>query len=601
MHSELTLRIRKDVVIVEPTVGRESAPALQFQRASGEMALGDYLAVITQRLKVGAIRGHSIYRVLETKVVPFNQTMGNLNGDQKIDEQLYLSMFQTALTSNAMFFSYSLDLTNTLQRQHGTDMALPLWKRADTRFYWNWYMQSRMAQDVSLNGIGSFLLPVLQGFVAIQECTIKSHVFTYMLISRRSRFRVGTRYFSRGADEHGNVSNFIETEQVVSFHTPTPAGTTQDDWWQLSHVQTRGSIPIFWAQIPNMRYVPELKIPTNVDTLSAFKKHFDQQIALYGDQILVNLVNKVKYEEPMGLAYSRYTQLLDDPRIQYTHFDFHRECSKMRWHRISILVDRIKDGLTRQSYFAAQYPTQSDVPSSVVHEQVSVVRTNCMDCLDRTNVVQSVISRFVLTQMFRERQVLEPHENIDDFVALESMLRNIWADNANAISTAYSGTGALKTDFTRTGQRTKMGALMDGVNSTVRYIKNTYLDGRRQDGLDLLLGNYVVQPNQISPFGETWTMEARVLFGAMVWAMVMLFIGIFVPRADGLFSLTQVYYNLTWILIFAASFYVAMKDHAYEFINWPKLVPYPYRPTVIQRWVYRPKKSVPGTEKHKRE
>ncbi|KAJ1972582.1 hypothetical protein H4R34_005363, partial [Dimargaris verticillata] len=43
MHSELTLRIRKDVVIVEPAVGSESAPALQFQRASGEMALVDRL------------------------------------------------------------------------------------------------------------------------------------------------------------------------------------------------------------------------------------------------------------------------------------------------------------------------------------------------------------------------------------------------------------------------------------------------------------------------------------------------------------------------------------------------------------------------------
>lgn len=56
----------------------------------------------------------------------------------------------------------------------------------------------------------------------------------------------------------------------------------------------------------------------------------------------------------------------------------------------------------------------------------------------------------------------------------------VWADNADAISTQYSGTGALKTDFTRTGKRTRKGALQDGLNSMVRYVKNNFLDGSRQ-------------------------------------------------------------------------------------------------------------------------
>ena len=48
------------------------------------------------------------------------------------------------------------------------------------------------------------------------------------------------------------------------------------------------------------------------------------------------------------------------------------------------------------------------------------------------------------------------------------------------ISTAYSGTGALKTDFTRTGKRSNAGLLQDGVNSLMRYMKNNYFDGPRQ-------------------------------------------------------------------------------------------------------------------------
>ena len=33
-----------------------------------------------------------------------------------------------------------------------------------------------------------------------------------MLISRKSVYRLGSRFFSRGADTLGNVSNFVETE-----------------------------------------------------------------------------------------------------------------------------------------------------------------------------------------------------------------------------------------------------------------------------------------------------------------------------------------------------------------------------------------------------
>jgi hypothetical protein len=38
----------------------------------------------------------------------------------------------------------------------------------------------------------------------------------------------------------------------------------------------------------------------------------------------------------------------------------------------------------------------------------------------------------------------------------------MWTKNADVLSILYTGTGALKTDFTRTGKRTKMGGLKDG-------------------------------------------------------------------------------------------------------------------------------------------
>jgi len=71
----------------------------------------------------------------------------------------------------------------------------------------------------------------------------------------------------------------------------------------------------------------------------------------------------------------------------------------------------------------------------------------------------------------------------------ESAHRHIWADNADAISRLYAGTPALKGDFTRTGQRTRRGALDDGVNSLQRYYLNNFVDANSQEGMDLLVGN----------------------------------------------------------------------------------------------------------------
>lgn len=46
--------------------------------------------------------------------------------------------------------------------------------------------------------------------------------------------------------------------------------------------------------------------------------------------------------------------------------------------------------------------------------QTSVIRTNCMDCLDRTNVVQSTLSRWVLNRQLREVGVLQSTEVIEN-------------------------------------------------------------------------------------------------------------------------------------------------------------------------------------------
>ena len=192
------------------------------------------------------------------------------------------------------------------------------------------------------------------------------------------------------------------------------------------------------------------------------------------------------------------SQLFAEP-IAYVWFDFHHECRKMQWHNLGKLVDQVQDQFAQYGWF------ESDPEGRPVARQKGVFRVNCMDNLDRTNVVMSLFARRATLKalgLFPNTSTAAAQDVVLDspFQAFEVVFKNAWADNADYVSLMYAGTGALKTDFTRTGKRTLAGALQDGVNSVTRYYLNNFGDGVRQDAYDLLVANYVPDKRDESPF-----------------------------------------------------------------------------------------------------
>jgi len=247
--------------------------------------------------------------------------------------------------------------------------------------------------------------------------------------------------------------------------------------------------------------------------------------------------------------------------ISFEAFDFHKECGKGKWHRLHILMDKIDLDQKQFGYF------MQDRDGNVFMQQSGVFRTNCMDCLDRTNVVQSLIARRSLKDQLVQLGIFSPATKIEDESELDFIMKQMWADNADAISNQYAGTGALKTDFTRTGKRTTLGVVKDGWNSAVRYFKNNFSDGVRQDSMDLLLGNYVVQEST-SPFcGTMQSQKILMIFGGYI-AFSFLCIYSLLPASGTFEQLSYIaFWGLaTWLLLT----YVAR--HGYDFVNAPKLV-----------------------------
>ncbi|GAN04253.1 conserved hypothetical protein [Mucor ambiguus] len=518
-----------------------------------QLFAGDYMMTITKREQIGTIQGKAIYRVGGFQILPLAQDTSRLNENQKSQEQTFVNLLESHLKNNTFYFSYDYDLTQSIQRQaqfSSDKLAEPLYKRADERFFWNRFVATKLI-DAKFD-TSSFILPVMQGFVELNQCKVNNKTFAWGLITRRSRHRPGTRYFSRGIDAQGHVSNFVETEQIVLYDGVSTTSQQVVGEVELSFVQTRGSIPVYWAQ------------------LAAARAHFDEQIRIYGPQILVNLINKKGYELPMGQAYARTVEQLNDPRLYYTHFDFHSECSKMRWHRIQLLVDQLKDKLSEQGY--TYYDTAE---KSLKKTQTSVVRSNCMDCLDRTNVVQSTLARYVLTQQLKDLGILEANQKVEDQEELMNSYRNVWADNADGVSCVYSGTGALKTDFTRTGNRTKAGALKDLQNSITRYVKNNFLDGSRQDSFDLFLGKYHLEQDVHVPFASNKPLRVRVVPYILLFALFMLLLNLIRPNYSGFKSYTSYFLLLLfWVSVLISGVRFAIK-HGDEFVQWPQLVKLP--------------------------
>lgn len=513
---------------------------------------GPYLIVITHREKVCEIDQKTIWRVTGTEMISYQRTMLHLTDQQIQDNSAFVSMVETVLSAESFYFSTSYDLTHTVQRLANTSpdfRQIPLHERADMRFMWNGFVLKELIQQAELS---RFCLPIVHGFVCATDCSIKNRSFRYILVSRRSCHRAGTRYNMRGLDAEGNVANFVETEQIVEYGAA-----------RCSFVQTRGSVPLYWSQFPDLSYKPRPIISAALDHLDAFRRHFATQIYNYGRQVIVNLLDQKGHEQELVDKYSQMVKMSDMNQIRYLPFDFHKECKAMKWYRLSLLINQVADDQKQFGYFMSQ-----DV--NVVSLQSGVFRTNCIDCLDRTNVVQSMLAATSLEEQFIKLDILADGERLQDQVQFDSVFKNTWADNADACAKQYAGTGALKTDFTRTGKRTKMGLLRDGWNSLYRYFLNNFYDGYRQDSMDLFLGNYEVEASEkLSPLRQERDWKVYALPAVFIVAFSMCVISVLIPDEH----LSE---QLMYILFWGSASAISLGSIYYYgnvFVNRPKLVP----------------------------
>lgn len=263
-------------------------------------------------------------------------------------------------------------------------------------------------------------------------------------------------------NDEGHVANFVETEQIIYLENEVS-----------TYVQTRGSVPLFWEQPGVQVGSHKIKISRGFEASAlALNRHFDLLNKRYGQQIIVNLLSSTAAANKEGEAMlSQLFQLhhLDSKysNVPLISFDYHQECRGGNVKNLSKLKDQTFKHLNDFSVFFA-------AGKNVIQLQSGVIRTNCLDCLDRTNCVQTF---FGLEILQKQLLLLKLHDKQQILSRFNEVFRQMWINNGNEISKIYAGTGAIQGNS----------KFFDGARSAARTIQNNLLDSNKQEAIDILL------------------------------------------------------------------------------------------------------------------
>ncbi|XP_021111835.1 synaptojanin-1 isoform X14 [Heterocephalus glaber] len=417
--------------------------------------LGDtmlhYLVLVTGCMSVGKIQESEVFRVTSTEFISLRVDASDEDRISEVRKVLNSGNFYFAWSASGASLDLSLNAHRSMQ-EHTTD----------NRFFWNQSLHLHF-KHYGVN-CDDWLLRLMCGGVEIRTIYAAHKQAKACLISRLSCERAGTRFNVRGTNDDGHVANFVETEQVVYLDDSVS-----------SFIQIRGSVPLFWEQ-------PGLQVGSHRVRMSrgfeanapAFDRHFRTLKNLYGKQIIVNLLGSKEGEHMLSKAFQSHLKASEHAAdIHMVNFDYHQMVKGGKAEKLhSVLKPQVQKFLDYGFFYFDG--------SEVQRCQSGTVRTNCLDCLDRTNSVQAFLGLEMLAKQLEALTLAEKPQLVTRF---QEVFRSMWSVNGDSISKIYAGTGALE-------GKAKAGKLKDGARSVTRTIQNNFFDSSKQEAIDvLLLGN----------------------------------------------------------------------------------------------------------------
>ncbi|AEO55169.1 hypothetical protein MYCTH_2298714 [Thermothelomyces thermophilus ATCC 42464] len=467
-----------------------------------------YMLLITKKSTVAMLGGHYVYQIDGTELIPL--TSPNFKADQRnTEESRFLGILNHLDLTRSFYYSYSYDITRSLQHNVARERASLLNGSPcsadddlNTMFVWNHHLLQPAVR--ALNAPFDWCRPIIHGYIDQAAVSVYGRTAHITIIARRSRFFAGARFLKRGANDLGYVANDVETEQIVSealttsFHAPGPKFFASPAY--TSYLQHRGSIPLHWTQ-DNTGVTPKPPIELNlVDPFySAAALHFDNLFERYGAPIYVlNLIKareRTPRESKLLEEYTRAIAYLNqflpaDKKIIYRAWDMSRAAKSRDQDVIGTLESIAEEVLNTTGFFQ-----NGDGHTSPIRVQNGVARTNCIDCLDRTNAAQFVIGKRALGYQLHALGILGDTTVEYDTDAV-NLFTHMYHDHGDTIAVQYGGSQLVNTMETYRKINQWTSHSRDMIESFKRYYHNSFLDGQRQEAYNLFLGNYIFAQGQ---------------------------------------------------------------------------------------------------------
>ncbi|KAK4705453.1 phosphatidylinositol 3,5-bisphosphate 5-phosphatase, partial [Phenoliferia sp. Uapishka_3] len=469
-----------------------------------------YMVLIMTRAPVALIGGHYVYHCETTSLRPISPVPSARNAE----EARLIAAFQNVDLSKNFYFSCSYDLTHTLQHNL-TQSETPRkdGKLTDYNDKWVWNRHLLKPAVRHLKDKSPWILPLIHGFVDQAKLSVFGRPVYITLIARRSRHFAGARFLKRGVNDQGYVANDVETEQIVSdalttpfYSVPPTGGPRKPNSRYTSFVQVRGSIPLYWSQESiNMSPKPPIELTIVDPYFSAAALHFDDLLGRYGGPITVlNLIKQKERQPRESKLLGEFKECIDylnqflpaDQHIKYNAWDLAAANKQRDKDVIGVLEDIAEEALESTNFFhtgpePSWYALNRDADTPQYRStpllQHGVVRTNCIDCLDRTNAAQFVIAKAALGHQLHSLGIIH-HPRLPFDSDAVNLITEMFHDHGDTIALQYGGSHLVNTmdTYRKIGQWTSHSR--DMIENVKRYYSNSFVDADKQAAIDLFLG-----------------------------------------------------------------------------------------------------------------
>ncbi|XP_071716624.1 phosphoinositide phosphatase SAC2-like isoform X2 [Rutidosis leptorrhynchoides] len=491
-----------------------------------------YMLLITKRRKIGVICGHAVYAITKSEILPIPNSTVQLSVAYSKNENRYKKLLCSVDLTKDFYFSYSYRVMHSFQNNLSTREP-----PNETMFVWNKFLTTPIQNQLRNN---LWTVQLVYGYFKQVTLSIADKNFKLTLIARRSRHYAGTRYLKRGVNEKGRVANDVETEQIVFEDVPEGCPV------QISSVvQNRGSIPLFWSQeTSRLNIKPDIILSRKDQKYDATRLHFENLTKRYGNPIIILNLIKTKEKRPreslLRMEFAHAIELInkdlpEENRLKFLHWDLNKYSRNKSTNVLALLGKVATYALNLTGFFYCHvipnsksqdhlnlsrddygdicdfqidsndtdnlkpvFSCKSNVENvnfsvKPIKHQTGILRTNCIDCLDRTNVAQyaygwAALGRQLQSIGYIDTPVIELDSNLADD------LMRIYERMGDTLALQYGGSAAHNKIFCQTRGQWKAATQSQEFFRTIqRYYSNAYMDAEKQDAINVFLGHYQPQ------------------------------------------------------------------------------------------------------------